>query len=518
MRIAWFAGFLAIGCASSTSAPAGPDGGTGGTGHGHAPDGGGGGSGRTGAGGAGAGAGGAGAGGASEAIGWCKLQHPAQTRAVIGRPSEPVYGRVFARGRTPGDGRGAGITGQVGFGAVGSDPAAAMGWMWADATYNTDVDGAQPGDKSNDEYQAQLSAPAGGYDVAYRFSADGGASWRYCDTDGSDNGYSPAAAAKLEVGPPPPITIGWCNLQFPTMLRTEPGRATDAIYGRVFSDGLTGGVGRGEGITGQLGHGPMGSDPQSADWAWVPASFGADVDGFQTGDHANDEYQAMLTVATAGVYAFGYRFSGDGGQSWRYCDSDGSDNGFQRPGALVVAPAGMGGAGTGGAGAGGAGAGGAGRGGAGAGGAGAGAGGSGSGGTSMPPLPIGFCNVQYPAMTMAAPGALSEAIYGRVYVAGVTDRTGRGARVTGQLGVGPVGSDPQSSMLWNWIDASYNVDVDGLSPIANDEYVAQISRPVVGTFRYAYRFSTDAGASWSYCDTRFDNGFQIDETGVLEVR
>ncbi len=480
------------------------------------------------------------------AIGWCKVQYPAQTRAVIGRPSEPVYGRVFAMGRTPGDGRGAGITGQVGFGVVGSDPATSMGWTWSDATYNTDVEGAQPGDKANDEYQAQLSAPAGSYDVAYRFSADGGSTWRYCDTDGTDNGYSAAAAAKLEVGPPPPITIGWCNLQFPTMLRAEPGRPTEMIYGRVFSDGLTAQAGRGDGITGQLGYGPMGAEPQSADWAWVAAAYGADVDGFQPGDHTNDEYQAVLTVATAGAYVFGYRFSGDGGQTWRYCDGDGSDNGFQRPGSLVVAPpgsggagsggagsrgAGGGGAGSGGAGAGGAGSGGAGSGGAGSGGAGsggagsggAGSGGAGSGGAggmSMPGPPIGFCNVQFPAMTTAAPGALSEAIYGRVYVAGVTDRTGRGAGVSGQLGVGPAGSDPQSSMLWNWIDAAYNVDVDGLSSgdHANDEYSAQISRPVAGDYLYVYRFSTDAGATYTYCDTNPASGFSSAEAGRLTVR
>ncbi len=56
---------------------------------------------------------------------------------------------------------------------------------------------------------------------------------------------------------------------------------------------------------------------------------------------ANDEYQATLVVAGApgSTKAYAYRFSGDGGQTWTYCDAGdaGSSDGFTTPGVLTVA-------------------------------------------------------------------------------------------------------------------------------------------------------------------------------------
>ncbi|MDZ7896237.1 MAG: hypothetical protein U5M50_15490, partial [Sphingobium sp.] len=55
------------------------------------------------------------------------------------------------------------------------------------------IDTDEPG---NDSYQGTLDVPApGSYDLAYRFSRDGGSTWLYCDrdagegSDGSENGY-----------------------------------------------------------------------------------------------------------------------------------------------------------------------------------------------------------------------------------------------------------------------------------------------------------------------------------------
>ena len=55
-----------------------------------------------------------------------------------------------------------------------------------------------------DRYLAQLTAPSAGvYDVAWRFTADGGRSWTYCDAaPGSADGYQPAQAAHLTTRTP----------------------------------------------------------------------------------------------------------------------------------------------------------------------------------------------------------------------------------------------------------------------------------------------------------------------------
>jgi hypothetical protein len=57
---------------------------------------------------------------------------------------------------------------------------------------------------------------------------------------------------------------------------------------------------------------------------------------------------------------------------------------------------------------------------------------------------------------------------------------------------------PIPAILANWyfFDAAYNLQVGG-----NDEYVASFTAPAPGTYRYTYRFSSDGGGVWTYCDT-----------------
>jgi len=141
-------------------------------------------------------------------VGWCNLQHPESSTVVLGRSTEIIYGRVHLVGVTPGVGQGAGIRGELGFGPQGGDPAGAS-WHWVVAAYNVDADGLVPGDLANDEYMATLTPAAlGTYDVAYRFSADNGLSYKICDRDGSDNGYSSAQAGTLVVVAPDGGTDG----------------------------------------------------------------------------------------------------------------------------------------------------------------------------------------------------------------------------------------------------------------------------------------------------------------------
>ena len=84
---------------------------------------------------------------AQSSIGWGNLQWPLATQTMVGQPTENIYGQVWMDGVTNSPGQGAGITAEVGYGAVGTDP---VTWTdWVQAAYNTDVG-------NNDEYKFYL--------------------------------------------------------------------------------------------------------------------------------------------------------------------------------------------------------------------------------------------------------------------------------------------------------------------------------------------------------------------------
>lgn len=402
------------------------------------------------------------------AIGWCRFQAPIATTTSIQMTTELLYGRVFAESVTQGVGRGAGITAQVGYGARGSDPRTDASWVWVTALFSGDVD-----DGANDEYVGNLlPAVAGEYDMAFRFS--GGGSWVYCDTDGSDNGYSSAAAAHLTVTDNTEPMPDWCQIQYPPTLSGDVGVPLGPVYGRVYKAGVTQGAGAGAEITAQLGYGPLGTNPASdPGWQWVDATYNTDVD-----QGANDEYQARMTLSQAGKYAYAYRFSYQGGPPM-YCDLDGSQNGYQPDKAGVVNVSG-----------------------------------------TPVNTTIDWCNFQYPAQTTSVVGQPTTLLFGRVYINGVTLGAGQGPGVMAQVGYGPLGTDPVASSEWNWEDATYNVDVDGVLPgdMANDEYMGTLTISTAGTYDMAYRFSRDGGNTWTYCDRDGStNGYAPEQAAQLTV-
>jgi hypothetical protein len=162
---------------------------------------------------------------------WCELRGPPSLQTDPGQPTPPIFGRVFAETITDRVGMGAGITAQIGWGPDGSDPATSTTWHWHNAVYS--------GDSSQvyDEYVASLTADASGtFDYAYRFSADGGATWLFCDLDGSDNGYDPALSGVLDVaGGGGPVTLTGVDLPRGSVL----GGATVTVTGTGFASGAT---------------------------------------------------------------------------------------------------------------------------------------------------------------------------------------------------------------------------------------------------------------------------------------
>lgn len=253
------------------------------------------------------------------AVGYCILQFPDSTTSMPGTATESIFGRVFVENCSEGDQRCDDVSGELGWGPTDADPTATPdAFDWQQATYNADHTS-----DNNDEYQATVTADsAGDYTYAYRFMVDD-LDWTYCDLDGTDNGFSTDQMGSLSVET---VTIDWCNLQFPESITATVGD-TNTVFGQVYVDGCTDESNDCQPVIAELGVAPEGSDA-SADasvYTWHDAERNP---GFT--DENNDEFQATLPASTEGSFVYAYRMSGDGGQSWAYCDRDGTDNGFQQ--------------------------------------------------------------------------------------------------------------------------------------------------------------------------------------------
>ncbi len=140
-------------------------------------------------------------------------------------------------------------------------------------------------------------------------------------------------------------TVGFCRLQYPPMITQTEGSTTPTVYGRVYAAGLTD-LTTGDNLSPRLhaevGFGPDGSDPSTdGSWSWAAAGPNPGYTGSGS-EMNNDEYQATFTVPPAGTYDYAYRFSGDGGATWVYCDTgNGSSDGYAAAdaGNLVSTPA-----------------------------------------------------------------------------------------------------------------------------------------------------------------------------------
>lgn len=333
-----------------------------------------------------------------------------------------------------------------------------------------------------------------------------------------------------------PVDIDFAILQFPPSVFMLPGN-TPAIYGRVFSMGVTEGIGQGAGIMAQVGYGANGSDPTAGGWTWVTATF--NIDQFN-----EDEYAGILTIAAAGVYDYAYRFSGNSGVNWSYADLNGTTDEYQvaNAGDLVVVDDICNGLDD-----------------------------DGDGNIdencpdigapcdgndadqcadgvyiclpngdcgcsddpfsfteicngldddcngliddNCPPVTINWGNVQFPDNLAISAGETTPNIYGRVFAIGVTDMPGQGLGIMAQVGYGPDGSDPTAGG-WTWTIATFNTDA-----VNDDEYQGSFSVPAAGLYDYAYRYSGDGGATWLYADAGAGSvdGYSPANAGQLTV-
>lgn len=268
-------------------------------------------------------------------IGWCNLQSPPSTTTVVGAETEPIFGRVYIEGCTDTDGDCPEVDAELGWGAADADPSLEpAGWEWLDAERNAQFD-----DENDHEYQASITADEEGeFAYAYRFSVED-SEWTYCDLTGSDDGFDTGEMGELVVEDAS-VEIGWCNLQYPASTTVDVGEETELIFGRVYVQDCTGAGMECEQVSGQVGFGPDDTDPSAApgDYQWEDAEYNTGYP--EDGSTNNDEHMATVTPTADGTFGYLFRFSGDGGDSWTYCDLNGSDDGFapDEMGTLTVDP------------------------------------------------------------------------------------------------------------------------------------------------------------------------------------
>jgi hypothetical protein len=133
-----------------------------------------------------------------------------------------------------------------------------------------------------------------------------------------------------------PVTVEWCILQYPptipvpmSMDPVAPNEAT-TVYTRFYIPTVTDQTvfnDTDSRVVVEAGYGADGSDPAMANWDWSSMMPNPGWDGSMAmggfGNENNDEYQGDLSFSAAGTYDYATRISGDGGETWVYCDLDG---------------------------------------------------------------------------------------------------------------------------------------------------------------------------------------------------
>jgi glycosidase len=135
--------------------------------------------------------------------------------------------------------------------------------------------------------------------------------------------------------------------------------------------------------------------------------------------------------------------------------------------------------------------------------------------SALPSMVIGWANLQWPPTIEQTLSAINptENIYGQVWIDGKTSLPGPTEGLQAQVGYGPDGSNPDGNPDWIWYDAVFNVNAGN-----NDEFKGQLLPEVVGTYDYAYRYSTTAGVEWLYADLDgTGNGYSPSQAGILTV-
>ncbi len=172
---------------------------------------------------------------------WYKLDTETITHTIsVFEPTGPIQGQLFIDGGTAGLGEVSGIVEQVGWGAS-TDPTDGT-WKWEPMAYTGE-------NGNNDLYQGTLLPDqVGTFNMLVRFSADGGTTWVYADTNGrpssdafgtltveaSDDTTDPSAPQNLTVvgTTSSSVSLEWAP-SVDTLMKRGPGVAFYRVYRKL---------------------------------------------------------------------------------------------------------------------------------------------------------------------------------------------------------------------------------------------------------------------------------------------
>jgi len=283
-------------------------------------------------------------------------------------------------------------------------------------------------------------------------------------TVGAQTVYGTPGAANVEC-----FDVSYCRVDTPGELLGVATSSTNDVRGQVYAEGVTDqstGVELHHMVRAQVGIGDDGTDPSShPSWTWTNADSVAAWNGAAVGEPNNDGYIGGIVAPAAEEEErdYAYRFSGDRGETWLYCDrvvggSDASADGYQAANAGRL--------------------------------------------TTPASFSVDWCTLGGISPHIADAGT-SHDLYVEAYIPGFTDVTpgvpdAQPASVLVEFGYGPDGTDPAT---WTWQDGTINYGNGN-----NDGWRFDLAIPAVdvdagtATTRWAARISGDAGGTWQNCD------------------
>lgn len=230
----------------------------------------------------------------TDLVDYCNLQFPYEATISAGS-SMDAFAQVYESDITNFSGQGAGISSWIGYSSTNSNPNSSS-WTWIPAIYNVDVG-------NNDEYKLSFgnSLAPGTYFYASRFKLNGG-SYSYGGFNGGFWNGTSNVSGILTVND---TKVDYCNLQTPANGNVLIGDSFN-VYAQVYEAGVTPGTGtQGSGIEAWIGFSTANTNPSSAGWTWISATFNP-----LGGGSENDEYVVNLggNLTLPGTYYYASRF------------------------------------------------------------------------------------------------------------------------------------------------------------------------------------------------------------------
>ena len=410
---------------------------------------------------------------ADKTVEWCQIisMDPKQPmESNVNEDSPTVYAQFFVQDCTNKDNHCPNLKVEIGYGQPYLIEPYDLNqeYTWKPATINS-----TPGNipQNHDEYMGVLNTSVGDlYSVVFRGSMDGGQTWTYCSTANSKV-FDIADAASWQVTDPnKPIetkkSVVWCNIKTPSSFKVEPNASLPMIYGQVYIPDCTNMAEDCPNLVGQVGFGTPNQNIEDYNFTDATRNRIANAGN-------NHEYEWNLPSGlTDGTYYYLYRFSTDNQTTWKYCDlTVGKELEEIDKNNLGKATVG-----------------------------------------------VTWCQLRNNDLGTINVG-MKVPVFSHVYLKNCTGKETACNRIKAQVGYGrKTDSDPAN---FTWVNADFNADSNTAAPginSVNSEYRGYLSPTEPGEYLVAYRYSTDDGQHWIYCDTDSStNTYNKDSAGKLTV-